>query len=340
MVSAASGPSAASIQCGRSEFRSRLHRMAQRFPHGLPTGWFQVARTAELPRGRVLPLRYFGSDLVLFRTEQGVPHLLDAFCPHLGAHLGRGGKVVGERLVCPFHAWEFDGLGRCAAIPSSARQPPRVGVRCWPLAECNGQLFTWYDRAGREPTWTIPTVEELGAPGWSTPVLRDWHVRTTVQEMAENQVDGSHFRHLHGSPRSPRTVAEQHGHELRSRSRIASDTPVGLVEGQVEVISHGLGWATIRHVANLETLVIGGSTPIDEDHVHLRIAFTARVAEGPRARGVADAFLRGVDLQIEQDRPIWENKAYIEHPPLVEGERAIAVFRAWARQFYPEPAEP
>lgn len=314
--------------------------MTKRFPHGLPTGWFQVARAAELPPGRVLPLRYFGCDLVLFRTEQGVPHLFDAFCPHLGAHLGHGGKVVGERLVCPFHGWEFDGLGRCAAIPSSQRPAPRVGVPCWPLVERNGLLFTWHDRAGREPLWTIPLVEELSEPGWSTPLARDWHIRTTVQEMAENQVDGSHFVHLHGSPRLPQTVAEQHGHQLRSRSRIASNTPVGVIEGQVEVTSHGLGWATIRYTAKMETLIIGGSTPIDEDHVHLRIAFMARVANGPLARGVADAFLREVDLQIEEDRPIWEHKAYIEHPPLVEGERAIAVFRAWARQFYPALANP
>lgn len=314
--------------------------MTKRFPHGFPTGWFQVARTAELPPGRVLPLRYFGRDLVLFRTEQGVPHLFDAFCPHLGAHLGHGGRVVGERLVCPFHAWEFDGFGRCAAIPSSARRPPRVGVYRWMLAERNGLLFTWYDRAGREPLWAIPAVTELGEPGWSAPLTRDWRVRTTVQEMAENQVDGSHFRHLHGSPRLPQTVAEQHGHELRARSRIASDTPVGVIEGKVEVNSHGLGWSTIRYIANMESLIVGGSTPIDEDHVHLRIAFTARVAEGPLVQGVADAFLRQVDRQIEEDRPIWENKVYIEHPPLVAGERAIGVFRAWARQFYPAAAEP
>ena len=35
--------------------------------------------------------------------------MLDAYCPHLGAHLAEGGRVQGESVRCPFHAWEFDG---------------------------------------------------------------------------------------------------------------------------------------------------------------------------------------------------------------------------------------
>lgn len=29
--------------------------------------------------------------------------MLDAFCPHLGANMGEGGKVDENRLECPFH---------------------------------------------------------------------------------------------------------------------------------------------------------------------------------------------------------------------------------------------
>ena len=68
-----------------------------RFPFSrYPNGWFQIAYSDELEKGQVVPLRYFGKDLVLFRTEGGEAQLLDAYCPHLGAHLGHGGKVQGE----------------------------------------------------------------------------------------------------------------------------------------------------------------------------------------------------------------------------------------------------
>ena len=40
--------------------------------------------------------------------EVGVVH---AFCPHMGAHLGMGGVVVGNSLRCPFHGWSFNASG-------------------------------------------------------------------------------------------------------------------------------------------------------------------------------------------------------------------------------------
>src|SRR5437773_202151 len=91
-----------------------------------PTGWFQVAYSDELPAGTVTPLRYFGRDLVLFRGEDGAARVLDAHCPHLGAHLGYGGKVEGCAIRCPFHAWKFDGQGTCIEVPYASKIPPKA----------------------------------------------------------------------------------------------------------------------------------------------------------------------------------------------------------------------
>lgn len=82
------------------------------FP-AIPNGWFAVAFSDEVKAGGVRPLRYLGRELVLFRSSTGVASVLDAHCPHLGAHLGIGGGVVGETLACPFHGWRFDAQGQC-----------------------------------------------------------------------------------------------------------------------------------------------------------------------------------------------------------------------------------
>ncbi len=58
-----------------------------------PTGWFQIGWSGDFPTDRTVPLRYFGEDLVAYRGEEGELHVLDAHCPHLGAHIGHGGKV-------------------------------------------------------------------------------------------------------------------------------------------------------------------------------------------------------------------------------------------------------
>ena len=60
----------------------------KRYPMPLPFGWFVVSYANELKIGDVKAVRYFGQDQVLFRGESGKAAMLDAYCPHLGAHLG------------------------------------------------------------------------------------------------------------------------------------------------------------------------------------------------------------------------------------------------------------
>src|SRR5258706_1873662 len=92
----------------------------ERFPFPIPFGWFCVGYPDELtttPR----PMYYFGRHLVGWRDAVGHAHVMDAFCPHLGAHLGHGGKVVDCEIVCPVHGWQLDAEGQDTNIPHSAR---------------------------------------------------------------------------------------------------------------------------------------------------------------------------------------------------------------------------
>jgi hypothetical protein len=57
-----------------------------------------------------MSIRAFSRELVLFRTQGGQPALLDAFCPHLGANLSVGGRVVDGNIRCPFHGWQVHFL--------------------------------------------------------------------------------------------------------------------------------------------------------------------------------------------------------------------------------------
>ena len=93
----------------------------------MPNGWFIVARSDELAPGEMRPLYAFGRDLVLFRTEGGEARLLDAHCPHLGAHLAVGGRVEGECIRCPFHGWRFDGDVRGLHRDPLRRRHPHPG---------------------------------------------------------------------------------------------------------------------------------------------------------------------------------------------------------------------
>src|SRR5262245_331778 len=90
-----------------------------------PNGWFRLAYSHEVARGQILRTSALGQELIVFRGEDGVAAVIDAFCPHLGADLAAGGKVKGNAVACPFHAWEFAGDGRCVKIPYCEKIPKK-----------------------------------------------------------------------------------------------------------------------------------------------------------------------------------------------------------------------
>jgi 3-ketosteroid 9alpha-monooxygenase subunit A len=300
-----------------------------------PNGWFQVAYADELAPGEVRPLRYFGRDLVLFRTESGSPKVLDAHCPHLGAHLGHGGKVKGDCIECPFHAWKFDGGGECVEIPYAKKVPPRAQIPTWQVREVNGMIMVWHHGGGEPPQWEVPLLPEYGSDEWTPYEKRSWKIRTHNQEMAENSVDSAHFLYLHRTQEMPVTHAEAHGHILHSNSQTVMKTPQGKAKGEVDVYVHGFGFTTTRFKGIVETLLVSSATAIDDEYVELRFAFTVKkmVNDGVTST-VGAAFQREVGRQLEQDIPIWENKIYIHPPVLVDGDGPIGLFRRWAKQFY------
>lgn len=67
-------------------------------------------------------MQAFGETMAVFRGEDGVVHVTDAYCPHIGANMAVGGVVKGSCLECPFHGWLFRGTdGACVDIPYTAK---------------------------------------------------------------------------------------------------------------------------------------------------------------------------------------------------------------------------
>jgi phenylpropionate dioxygenase-like ring-hydroxylating dioxygenase large terminal subunit len=92
------------------------------------TGWFQVAHPSELEPGTARPPKHFGHELVLYRGALGEPVLLDPHCPHMGAHLGHGGRVRDGCVACPFHGWRVDGGGACVDPPLLVEGDSPIGL--------------------------------------------------------------------------------------------------------------------------------------------------------------------------------------------------------------------
>jgi phenylpropionate dioxygenase-like ring-hydroxylating dioxygenase large terminal subunit len=174
------------------------------------TGWFMIGWSPEFPVGEVRPLRYFGEDLVAYRDADGELHVLSAHCRHLGAHIGHGGKVVGDCVECPFHGWRWGPDGTNRYIPSQPDRPNRaLRLRVYPVREQYDCVFMWHQPNGEAPKWELPDLFgkfpqfETDAAAYYRPYpefsRRAESEPVHPQIVAENGPDSAHFRYVHGA---------------------------------------------------------------------------------------------------------------------------------------------
>ncbi len=311
--------------------------MSTRFPFpDNPTGWYRVAFAGEV--GPVLtPLSFFGRELMAFRDGGGAPHVMAAHCPHLGAHLGYGGRVEQDCVVCPFHGWRFDLNGRNVNIPYRDELNRKAALPAYVAREWAGLVMVWFDEAGCPPAWDLPTLPELEDHElvWHAPTNARWRIRTHPQEILENTVDIAHFRFVHGVSAFGALSSEEHGPMLRTTAELSLNSPRGPVAGAVVNEMWGLGIDVNRVVGIGKGATIVTVTPVDGELVDVAYAFLSpRSSDGNGISRAGQGHVRDNIAQIEADFPIWEHKVHRADPALARGEGAIMDFRRWARQFY------
>lgn len=323
--------------------------MSKRYHLPIPFGWFAVALSDELAVGEVKALQYFERELVLFRTESGQARVLNAICPHLGAHLGHGGKVNGESIACPFHGWQFNGEGYCTDVPYAENMPPRLvdkqALQHYAVKEDNRAIWMWYHPDNEAPHWELDHVPEMNdGVFWTHAESREWTVNCHIQDTNENAVDKAHFAYVHTSEFVPEGDVEIDGHrrvtELTSKTMAFADDGTPLEDELVDTsftsksFGPGFTWQHFRGVTN--SVMMGMITPIDQESVHLRFLFLYPELKTDIEKLFNSGYIDNVCTQVEQDMLIWNHKHYQPNPILCDGDGPINQFRKWFSQFYAE----
>lgn len=308
-----------------------------------PVSWYQVAWSHELPAKAVKPIQLCGMDLVIFRGEDGVVRALDAYCPHLGAHLGMGGKVAGNRIRCSFHGWEMDGSGQCAHIPYCERIPPKAKIRSWKAAERYGIIFVYCDPEGKHEGRPPSLPEELERGAWSPPTFHQHKIRAYHSDILENAVDKAHFHILHDISTHDITATEKSDGTLFLHHQTTASLFGQKINTTIDLhlTDPGLQVIHIRSIFGTQCRVLATVTPIDDEWVIARLTTSIR----PRfttlwTHPVAKITGHLVNVTFAEDIPIWDHKIYRSAPNLVKGEETIARFRRWYAKFpiFPVPA--
>lgn len=318
-----------------------------------PTGWFQVAWSAEVPVGGVHRMRYFGKDLVAWRGRSGQVTVMDAYCQHLGAHLGYGGTVVDDVIQCPFHGWQWNAAGRNVCIPYEDR--PNLGkkIRTYPVAELNESIYIWHDVDRRAPYFDVPDVFsswEDGKsatdyhPSFPASTLFDPGLELHPQYVLENGVDFAHFKYVHKVPIVPQFTRQDFDQPISYVDfTVAFEGEPGSideVDSGVEAINAGLGLAITRSHGMIDNRTALAVTPVDDRTCDVR--FSVWIGNDPADGGepsaeLAEKSARYVIEQVEADLVIWSHQRYADPAALSRGEYpGFTALRKWAQQFYPQ----
>jgi phenylpropionate dioxygenase-like ring-hydroxylating dioxygenase large terminal subunit len=207
--------------------RPKLYASADSFLDPvLSNTWLAVATSDQVATGSLVPVTLMGVELVLWRDSEGTVHAWEDFCVHRGVKLSLG-HVADDTVVCPYHAWNYDGTGRCTLIPAhpDLTPPERARANVLAVTEVYGLVWTSLGTPSGEP----PSIVSWDDPVFSTKALCGPYVfEASAQRAVENFIDPSHLGVVHDGILGDREW-------LRMRPYEVQETPDGLYAPELEI---------------------------------------------------------------------------------------------------------
>ncbi len=249
-------------------------------------GWYWLLEARKLRPGQVKPINILGYELAVFRGLDGAIAALDAYCPHMGAHLAEG-KVEGNQLRCFFHNWRFDATGQCTDIPClDERLQTRVFTRAWRVTEAHGLIWLWLGES--EPVETVPEVPELAGVECEYSLGNRFVKGCHPNVVMVNAIDEQHFHTVHRLPGSilamqpqPRTTSNI---EFHNTGRIPRVNRIGRLLSRFyrSTLTYNLSYWNGSN----------GIVTFGPDFLHLHLMFALRLTSGGKTEGRTIVFTR------------------------------------------------
>jgi phenylpropionate dioxygenase-like ring-hydroxylating dioxygenase large terminal subunit len=169
-----------------------LPPMENPMPSMLPGAPWLLAHRSMLQPGKPLKISLQGNDYALWLDDRGEIQALPNACPHMGAMLSAGWCEKGK-IVCPFHALQFDGAG-CTVLPGSGKQTlPQLQ----PLPLIIQGDFIW-SYGDCKPVLPMPTIlDEIAASCEFIGIAGEYSVQTELLPMLLNMHDYNHQNGTH-----------------------------------------------------------------------------------------------------------------------------------------------
>lgn len=307
--------------------------------------WYVILESKEVRQGKPLGVTRMGEKLVVWRSESGQVSVMSDLCPHLGAPLCQG-KVHGETLACPFHAFEYDRSGAAVYVPSLGKAgeiPKALKVRTYPVHEAHGWIWMY---------WGEPQAD-LPAPKWfdidETFHYSGFHQHWPVHysRMVENQLDTMHVPVVHydsigrGSRyvvEGPLATIENDVISVWVYNRVDDGTPPRKanelpppVRPPYLIFNFPNLW---QNRVNEDMRIVAAFAPVDEENSIIYIRYYQRIIKLPLLKNVMSYFGKlGSVYVTNQDKRIvsrqFPKRTMLKKmgEKLLQGDNAILVYR-------------
>lgn len=284
----------------------------------LHSGWYLAAHASEVEKG-VRPLS-FGSQRWLSVREGDRINVFDATCPHRGAHLGHGGRLDGDCLICPFHGRRV-GLGESRRLYHVAEHPSLL----------LGDLL--FVRFGTEPEAEHGFTQAITTYAGERDlieVLRK-EVEISGEVVIENAFDAEHFESLHHMKGTAQfRIAPSEDGELALSGTIGRAGEVGFF---ARAFSPTLVISELQFRQRTQVIITG--TVPTATGCTVRMGYAVR----PEDAQLAPYWALGTKAGFLQDLAVWNYLDEHMTPLLGSADEPLRAFGEFVARF-PRPTEP
>src|SRR5699024_2986573 len=156
--------------------------------------WWPVGLSRDL-KDKPTFIKIMGEDLVLFRTKEGDPGLVSAYCPHRRANLCLG-NVATEGIRCRYHGWLISKEGKVLDTLGEPDESFKEDIQtpAYPVEELAGIVFAYFGRPEGKPE--LPKSDFLVGEGTHLASFIGI-TRGNWYQVTENSMDPLHLSFTH-----------------------------------------------------------------------------------------------------------------------------------------------
>ncbi len=308
--------------------------------------WHAVFPSSHLETDAVKETMVMGEPLVLWRDSRGEVHAWRDLCIHRGAKLSLG-WVKEDCLVCPYHAWSYDGTGRCVKIPAHPEIAIPGKARAATYHACEHVGYVWVCLG--EPQGDPPPARHFHDERFRNVLAGPYEFNAVATRAMENFFDVAHLGIVHDG------ILGQADHATIEKYEVLEDPAKGLHVPNVKVFQPGTFAGHEGRYVHFDYFVSRPTTVQLEnsgmgqvDAPGYSVWFTVTPIDRHRSRGWMwlihnipgmddKVIVEQEDVILSQDIPIVES----QHPELLPldlreelhlmSDKAAIAYRKWLR---------